>query len=79
MNHSNKWRDTQWRKLDNDRQVNVIDGDELAVIRMCFVDSRENSRDFPLALNGRVISHIEVDGVRYVRAPEHVESCEVVD
>lgn len=74
-----KWGNTTWKQLPNGQTVNVIDHDEVAVISVHFTDKRELTRDFPIALNGRVIDFVEVDGVRYVRAPEYVESCEVMD
>lgn len=79
MTHKKQWNDTKWKQLPNGQTVNVIDHDEVAVISVHFTDARELTRDFPIALNGRVIDFVEVDGVRYVRAPEYVESCEVVD
>ena len=74
-----KWRDTVWKQLPNGSSVNVVRGEEIAIVSVYFTDVDELTRDFPLALNGRVIDHVEINGVRYVRAPEYVESCEVVD
>lgn len=79
MTHKKKWNNTVWHTLPNNQQVNVIDGDEIALISVHFVDERELTRDIPIALNGRVIDFIEVDGRRWMRAPEYHESCEVVD
>ena len=44
-----------------------------------FEDKQERPRDFPLALNGRVIDYVEVNGERWIRAQHHVDSCEVLD
>ena len=79
MTHKIKWNNTVWRTLPNNQQVNVIDGDEIALISVHFVDERELTRDIPIALNGRVIDFIEVDGRRWVEPPEYHESCEVLD
>lgn len=79
MSKPKKWGNTTWRTLPNGNRVNVIAGDEIALISVHFTDRRELTRDIPIALNGRVIDFIEVDGVRYVRAPEYLDSCEVLD
>lgn len=79
MSKPKKWGNTTWRTLPNGQTVNVIDHDEVAVISVHFTDKRELTRDFPIALNGRVIDFIEVDGRRWVEPPEYHESCEVVD
>ena len=79
MKKPKKQNDTVWRTLPNGEHVNVIAGDEIALISVHFTDARELTRDFPIALNGRVIDYVEVDGVKFVRAPEYHESCEVVD
>lgn len=76
---TNKNNKTEWRTLPNGNRVNVIAGDEIALISVHFTDARELTRDFPIALNGRVIDFIEVDGRRWVEPPEYHESCEVVD
>lgn len=73
-----RWGNTEWKQLPNGSSVNVVRGEEIAIVSVHFTDARELTRDFPLALNGREISHIEVNGVRYVKA-EYRESCEVVD
>ena len=74
-----KWRDTVWKQLPNGSSVNVVRGEEIAIVSVHFTDADELPRDFPLALNGRVIDHVEINGVRYVQAPEYHESCEVLD
>jgi len=40
----------------------------VSVVSVVFADEAQRPRDYPLVLDGRVIDHIEVDGVRYVRA-----------
>ena len=74
-----KWRDTVWKQLPNGSSVNVVRGEEIAIVSVHFTDVDELTRDFPLALNGRVIDHVEIDGRRYIPAPEFHESCEVLD
>lgn len=78
-NHKKEPNKTDWRVLPNGQKVNVIAGDEIALISVHFTDARELTRDIPIALNGRVIDFVEVDGKRYVRAPDYVDSCEVLD
>ena len=74
-----KWRDTVWKQLPNGSSVNVVRGEEIAIVSVYFTDVYDLPREFPLALNGRVIDHVEINGRRYIQAPEYVESCEVVD
>ena len=73
------WHDTQWKQLSDEHAVYVPEDDELAIVSVHFVDKDERPRDFPLALNGRVISHVEINGARYLLAPEYVDDCEVLD
>ena len=79
MKNPKKQNDTAWRTLPNGNRVNVIAGDEIALISVHFTDKQELTRDIPIALNGRVIDFVEVDGKKFVRAPEYHESCEVID
>jgi len=58
---------TEWAELPNGELVNVSDDDDLTVISIVFTDPRENPRDFPMALNGRTIDHIDVFGKRKMR------------
>ena len=73
------WNGIEWRQLPSGDAVALPVDEELAIVSVFFTDPHERPRDFPLALNGRVISHVEINGVRYVREREHVESCEVLD
>jgi len=63
-----RWGDTEWRQLSNGDVVNVPKRDVVSVVSVVFADEAQRQRDYPLVLDGRVIDHIEVDGVRYVRA-----------
>lgn len=76
---SKKWGNTEWKQLPNGSSVNVVRGEEIAIVSVYFTNVDELPREFPLALNGRVIDHVEIDGKRYIEAPEYVESCEVLD
>ena len=73
------WHGIEWRQLPSGDSVALPVDEELAIVSVFFEDKHERPRDFPLALNGRVVSHVEINGVRYVRAPEHVDGCEVLD
>lgn len=68
-----RWDDTKWKQLSDGRLVNMPKDDEPCVLTVYFRDSRELERDFVFCLGGREISHIEVNGVRYVPAPERKE------
>jgi hypothetical protein len=73
------WGNTEWKQLSNGESVNVLHDDEIALVSVVFTDPHEKTRDFPLSLNGRVIDHIEVNGKRYIQAPEYSDNCEVLD
>lgn len=73
-----KWGDTEWKQLSGGRMVNVPKGCDVCVVSVFFADPRERPRDFPLALDGRVVDHVEIDGERFVRS-RYDESCEVVE
>ena len=62
-----KWDNVEWRQLPNGDSVSVPIGEEIAIVSVVFTDERERPRDFPLALDGRVIDHVEVNGERYER------------
>ena len=72
------WGDTEWRQLSNGTVVNVPKCDDVAVVSVVFTDPHERPRDFTFVLGDRVVDHIEVDGVRFVRAV-YRESVEVTD
>lgn len=69
-----KWDNVEWKQLPSGEQINVPLGEEIAIVSVVFVDERERPRDFPLALNGRVISHVEINSVRF----NHVGTCKNV-
>ena len=76
------WQGVKIRQL-SDNTVFIPEEDEMAIVSVHFVDKQERPRDFPLALNGREIDHVEVTTSdkrkRYIEAPEYVEDCEVLD
>lgn len=57
-------------ELPDGNVVYLAEDEAPAFVSIVFVDEGELTRDFPLLLNGRVISHVEVDGVRYERREE---------
>ena len=73
------WHGIEWRELPSGDSVALPVDEELAIVSVFFEDKQERPRDFPLALNGRVIDYVEVNGERWIRAPQHVDSCEVLD
>ena len=71
------WQGVKIRQL-SDNPVYVPADDEMAVITVYFKGG-EKPRDFVMALDGRVIDCVAVDGRRWTEPQEYVESCEVLD
>ena len=63
----------------NDHGIFADPTDSPSRLLVKWTDPRERPRELWFNKLGKQIAHIEVDGVRYIRAPEYVESCEVLD
>ena len=57
-------------ELPNGSVVFLEDDEVPAFVSIVFADEDELTRDFPLLLGGREISHVEIDGQRYERREE---------
>lgn len=57
-------------ELPNGSVVFLEEDEVPAFVSIVFADEDELTRDFPLLLGGREISHVEIDGVRYERREE---------
>ena len=71
------WHGVKIRQL-SDNPVYVPADDEIAVITVYFKGG-EKPRDFVMALDGREIDGVAVNGRRWTEPQEYVESCEVLD
>ena len=71
------WQGVKIRQL-TDSAVYVPEQDEMAIITVYFKGG-EKPRDFVMALDGREIDGVAVNGKRWTEPQEYVESCEVLD
>lgn len=65
--------------VKNSHGIFVNPSDNPSRLLVKWKDYREHPRELWFNKLDHEISHVEIDGVRYIRAPKYEESCEVLD